>query len=95
MELFLSALMMHSYSATTHFLLCHPPPSSYWSSPPCRLRALCVFKEVVNVCFGTEGVSAGHDSYILFPRDKKKKRANFPPPNDAKEPNIKALAAAG
>lgn len=29
-ELFLSVLMMHSYSVTTHFLLCRPPPSSYW-----------------------------------------------------------------
>lgn len=29
-ELFLSVLMMHSSSVTTHFLLCRPPPSSYW-----------------------------------------------------------------
>lgn len=50
-ELFLSVLMMHSYSVTTHFLLCRPPPSSYWLRLSYWLLSLCIFKEVANVYF--------------------------------------------
>lgn len=74
MELFLSVLMMHSYSVTTHFLHFCPPPSSYWLSLSYQLHSLCVFKEVVNVYFCLHmwrGVSVGLDNYILFPRGEK------------------------
>lgn len=49
-ELFLSALMMNTYSVTTNFLLYHSA-SSDWLRLASQWQRLCVFEAVVNVCF--------------------------------------------
>lgn len=49
-ELFLSALMMITYSVTTNFLLYHSA-SSDWLRRSSQWQMLCVFEAVVNVCF--------------------------------------------
>ena len=48
-ELFLSALMMNTYSVTTNFL--ERPASSHWLRLSSQWERLCVFEVVVNVFF--------------------------------------------